>query len=280
VYRAGEPHTVQVAPGVVFRRDETAGVQLLDVDLMTASVRPVVVAGNVERRRNNFVGECKTVREWAGQAGALGGLNAGFFGDTYDERGRRKQIVGLAMMDGRVVAPGGMVPSTRRPGERFLRAAIGFSEQGAPDIAWASGTLRGGVRRYAEPVNPASGTPWRVHGAVACGPRLFVRGQRRITDRDERLISPGKLPRAFAAYDLEDGKPRHLLLGRADGMEFADVADFLSAYFQRAHGAPPHDALCLDGGPSAQLVYRDGGALRDAEATGVLVPTAILLLPR
>lgn len=277
-----EPNEVRVAPGVVFRRDGEAGVQVLDVDLRQASVRPVVVAEGIERRRNNFVGDCRTVREWAERAGALGGLNGGFFGDMYDDRGRRKQIVGLAMVNGEVVAPGGLVASTRQRGERFLRAAIGFAADGTPDIAWASGERSGGARRYAEPVNPGSGTRWRVRSAVACGPRLFVRGQRRITVREERLASPGRLMRAFVAYDVDaENKPRHLLLGRADAMEFEDVADFLTAYFQRTHGTRPHDALCLDGGPSAQMVYRDGsGELRDAEPTGVLVPTAILLLPR
>lgn len=269
---------VMVAPGVVFRRD--SGVQLLDVDLATAAVRPVVVAANVERRRNNFIADAKTVRDWVETTGALGGLNAGFFGHTYDDQGRRKQLVGLTLIDGKVVAPGGFVPSRRNPGQRFLRAAIGFGPSGKPDISWASGTQREGVMRYAAPVNPVRGVRWRVQSAVACGPRLLVRGKRRITDREERLLSPGRLTRAFAAYDLVDGRPRHFVLGRADAMEFTDVADYLIAYFQRAHGTTPYDALCLDGGPSAQLVYRDGTGLRDAEPTGVHVPTAIVLLPK
>lgn len=274
-----QPAAVPVAPGVVFRRDEAAGVQLLEVDLQTAAVQPVLVASAVDRHRNNFVGDARTVREWAERFGAIGGLNGGFFGHTYDDAGRRKQIVGLAIARSRVIAPGGMVSSTRQPGEKFLRAAIGFSEQGVPDIAWAAGALRGPIRRYAEPINPGTGTPWRVGSAVACGPRLFARGALRITDRDERLVSPGKLPRAFAAYDVVNGKPRRLLLGRANAMEFGEVARFLVAYFKRAHGTAPHDALCLDGGPSAQLVYRDGAILHDAEETGVRVPTAILLVP-
>ncbi len=149
-----------------------------------------------------------------------------------------------------------------------------------PDIAWAAGSARVGARRYPEPLNPKNGTPWDVYSAVACGPRLFVRGQRQITDREERLVSPGALPRAFAAYDLVNGRPGHFILGRADAMEFTEVADYLDAYFRRVHGTAPHDALCLDGGPSAQLVYRDGETLLDAEPTGVLVPTAILLLPK
>ena len=70
------------------------------------------------------------------------------------------------------------------------------------------------------------------------------------------------------------------MLGRADAAEYEDVANFLEDYFRRRHGAQVEDAMCLDGGPSAQLVYRDtDGALRDAEPTGVRVPTAILLLP-
>ena len=272
---------VPVVPGAVFRRDLKAEVQLLDVDLATASVRPVVVAENIERRRGNFVGDSRTVRDWAERRGAVGGLNGGFFGDTYDDVGKRKQIVGLAVVEGRTITPGGAVSSTARPGERFLRAAIGFTESGIPDIAWASAAPGRDTLRYPEPINPGRGSPWRVHSAVACGPRLFVRGSRRITNREERLMSPGRLIRAFAAYDLVDGKPRHFVLGRADAMEFEDVADYLETYYQQMHGTTPHDALCLDGGQSAQVVYRGkGGVLHDAEPTGVLVPTAILLVPK
>jgi hypothetical protein len=273
-----EAAEVDVAPGVLFRRDGAAGVQILDVDLAESSVRPVVVAANTERQRNNVIGNAKTVREWAEQAGALGGMNAGFFGDTYDERGRRKQIVGLTLVDGRVVAPSTVV--TSREGKRFVRAAVGFGPSGTPDIAWASGTARTGPLRHSEVAEPAPGTPWQVRWAVACGPRLFVRGERRVTDREERLVSPGRLSRAFVAYDVVNGRPRHLVLGRADAMEFADVADYLASYFARHHGTSARDALCLDGGPSAQIVYRDGSGLQDAEPTGVLVPTAILLVPK
>jgi hypothetical protein len=62
-------------------------------------------------------------------------------------------------------------------------------------------------------------------------------------------------------------------------MEFTDVATYLTDYFARAHQSSPREAMCLDGGPSAQLVYRANGALVDVEPTGVLVPTAILLVP-
>jgi hypothetical protein len=276
-----EPDEARLAPGVFFRRERAAGAQVVDVDLSRAPVRATVVAEGVEPVRNNLVGDCRTVPEWAERRGAVAGLNGGFFGHTYDDRGRRKQIMGLAVSGGNVVAPGGIVHSRTTPGERFLRAAIGFRADGTPDIAWAAGARGGRLLRYGEPVNPGNGAPWRVTSAVACGPRLFVRGERRITDREERLASNRELPRAFAAYDLVNGKPDHFVIGRADDMEFEQVADFLAAYFRRRHGTAPYDALCLDGGPSAQLVYRDeAGTLHDAEPTGVLVPTVLLLLPK
>lgn len=274
------PPLVNVAPGVVFRRDADAGIQVLDIDLAAAPVRPVIVADNIERRRNNFIGDAKTVAAWAEQHDALGGMNGGYFGEKYDSVGRRKQIVGLAMVNGKVIAPGGFAVPARAKNVRLLRSALGFTNDGLPDIAWATGTLSGTLRRYDQPVNPTSSSAWPVRAAVACGPRLFVRGRQRITDREERLVSPGRLMRAFVAYDHVEGKPRHLVFGRADAAEYAALADYLTTYFKKTHGTTPHDAMCLDGGPSAQLVYRDNNTLRDAEPTGVLVPTAILLIPK
>jgi hypothetical protein len=271
---------VDVAPGIVFRRDPIASVELLDVDLQTANVRPAIVAKNVERIRNNFVADAKSVPQWAEEYGAIGGMNAGFFGDTYDQLGHRKQIVGLAIVDGKVVAPGSLVSSKRNPGERFLRSVVGFTRDGEPEITWATGTVKGTIRRYDSPVNPDSGLAWSPQSAVACGPHLFKNGLHNITKQEERLHSPGRLNRAFIAYDIENGKPRHFVMGRADAMEFEDIATYLSAYFDRVHHTRPEEGMCLDGGPSAQLVYRKDGRLEDAEPTGVLVPTALLLLPK
>ncbi|MBC8103353.1 MAG: phosphodiester glycosidase family protein [Cytophagales bacterium] len=275
------PAAIEVAPGITFRRDQKAGVQLLDIDLTMAKMRPVVAARGVENRGGNFVGDAKTVREWAAQRGAIAGINGGFFGDTYDQIGRRKQIVQLAVMDGKVIAPGSVTLSSGGT-ERYTRSAIGFSKEGVPSMVWGTGTAKMGPRQRRDPTSPESSRPWPVAQALACGPRLFSSGKRHITDREERLKSPGRLPRAFVAYDQENGAPRHLILGRADAMEFSRVADYLAAYFPEAHGTTPREAMCLDGGPSAQVVYRDPDSrtLTDAEPTGVLVPTAILILPR
>lgn len=276
-----QPNTVEVVPGVTFRRDASAGVQLLDTDLWEANVYPVVVATNVERIRNNFVGDAQTVRTWAEKYRAIGGINGGFFGDTYDQVGHRKQIVNLAVVDGKVIAPNDFVNSSKNPGERFLRSVFGVSNEGVPRITWATGNLKSAaLKRYEEPLNPPEGQIWRVRSAVACGPHLFSDGAQRVTAKEERLHSPGRLSRAFVAYDQENGRPRHLVIGRADGMEYDQVAAYLADYFSRVHKSSPRDAMCLDGGPSAQLVYQNEGRLEDAEPTGVLVPTALLLLPR
>lgn len=280
----GVDKDVTVSPGVVFARTGTAGdgFQTLIVDLATTSVRPVIVAQNVSRDKNNFVGDAFTVREWCEKNGAVGGLNGGYFGVTYDEIGSRKQIVQLAVVDGKVVAPGSDTPSSRTPGERYLRSVVGFYADGRPEITWATGTVKNVIRTYEAPTNPSRRRTWTgVRYAVACGPRLFAAGKRRITDNEERLVSPGNLIRAFVAYDVDAaGKPAHFLMGRADSATYAEVADFLEQYFGKHFRSTPREAMCLDGGSSGQLVYRSEQTLVDAEPTGVRVPTALLLIPR
>ncbi|MBC8141327.1 MAG: phosphodiester glycosidase family protein [Armatimonadetes bacterium] len=271
---------VTVTPGVVFERH--TGFQTLAVDLDKANVVPAVVAQNVTRQGNNFVGDAFTVRDWCEKRGAVAGINGGFFGQSYDDLGTRKQIVQLCVVDGKVVAPGSDTPSTRTPGERYLRSAIGFHADGTPEIVWATGTVKNVIRAYGSPTNPDTKQTWaNLRSAVACGPRLYAGGVRRISDKEERLVSEPALIRAFVAYDTGDtGKPRHFVMGRADAATYAQVADFLAVFYKKQYGTEPIEAMCLDGGSSGQIVYEKNGRLVDAEATGVRVPTAILLLPR
>ena len=271
---------VKVAPGVVFERDENAGIQVLTVDLQTAHVRPVIALANVERVRNNFVGDAKTVREWAGENHAVAGINANFFGETYDTLGHRKQIVGLAIANGTVVAPGSMAEGRSLPHTRRVRSVFGVNAQNEPEIAWATGTKKSGPRKYPSPVDPDTSFVWPVRFAAACGPRLWANGAVHLGDREEWLVDSHRASRAFVAYDMENGKPAHLLLGRADASDYAGVAAYLEVYFKREFHSVPHEAMCFDGGPSAQLVYQNNGRLEDAQATGVLVPTALLLVPK
>ncbi len=273
-----------VAPGVTFARTGATGngFQTIAVDLATAAVRPVIAAQNVSREKNNFVGDAFTVRDWCEKRGAIGGLNGGFFGTSYDEIGSRKQIVQLAVIEGKVVAPGSDIPSSRTPGERYLRSAIGFTSNGTPEIAWATGTVKNVIRAYGSPTNPDRKKSWNdIRYAVACGPRLYAAGVRRIMDKEERLVSPDPLIRAFVAYDTNgSGIPLHFVMGRADSATYAQVTDFLERFFTEQYHSKPEEAMCLDGGSSGQLVYRSHGKLIDAEPTGVRVPTAVLLVPK
>lgn len=268
-----------LAEGVRFVHDTDTHVQWLEIDLRVASVRPVVVAQNIRKQGNNYVGDSHTVLDWARLHNAIGGINGGFFGETYDSAGTRKQIVQLTVVGQNVVTPGSSTLSTRIPGERYLRSAIGFLGDGQPQIVWASGNNRVGAQRSDSAINPTRIRPWNVHSAVACGPRLFHTGQRRIADRQERLVSPGKVPRVFVAYDGDGTRATHLILGRADAMDYSDIADFLETHFRKTYGAPVREAMCLDGGSSAQMVYRFENREHDIAPTGVRVPTALLLLP-
>ncbi len=275
---------VAVAPGVAFDRSGAPGdgFQTITVDLAKADFRPVVVASNVSRQGDAFVGDAFVVRDWCEKKGAIGGMNGGYFGKTYDETGSRKQIIQLAVVEGRVVAPGSDMASSRTPGERYLRSAIGFDADGTPEIAWATGTVKNVVRAYGSPTNPDQRKSWgKVRYAVACGPRLYAGGVERITDKEERLVSGARTIRAFVAYDADDdGKPLHFVMGRADAATYTEVASFLSRFFAARYQTRPQEAMCLDGGSSSQLVYRGAKGLVDAEPTGVRVPTALLLLPK
>jgi exopolysaccharide biosynthesis protein len=264
----GEPPTeITVTDGVIFRTNKALGVQTLTVDLSIAKVRPMVVAEHLEHPRNNVVGDANTVLDWARKYNAVAGVNAGFFGDTYDSLGRRKQLVQLCILDSKVVAPGTPIGTS-------LRSAIGFSASGKPEIAWVAGTEQTGIRRFEKPVKTKTGTTWRMESAVAAGPRLIHREKIDISDRAERLLSDFKTTRLAVAIS-----DQYLIFCRADAMTYGELARYLTDYFKTTLQTRPSEALCLDGGPSAQLVYQDGDVLKDVDPTGVQVPTAILLVP-
>lgn len=264
------PQEQELVPGVVFRRDTTQGTQTLTIERAIAQVRPVVVAENLEKIRNNTVGDAHTVQEWARKYDAIAGVNGGFFGETYDSLGRRKQLVQLCVVEGKVVAPGAPVGSA-------LRSGIGFTGSGEPEISWVVGNEKSGALRYERPVKSKQAVTWRMESAVAAGPRLIHRGKIDIADRAEKLVSDVRVTRMAVAFN-----ERYLVFCRADAMTYGELARSLVEFYKKQLQSAPDEALCLDGGPSAQLVYRGPGSgpLQDVEPTGVQVPSAILLLPR
>ena len=229
-------------------------------------------------------GAAHTVHDWCVQEHALGGVNGGFFGKTF---GDSKEIMGLLMTEGQVRNAGRKVRSPSNPSNQFVRAALGFTASGTPRIGWLTSDRDNGVHAVNQPLNPTTNQVWNLRSALACGPRLIADGTTVITDRQERLVSPRSLPRTFVAYDVEGvgrkARPRHLVMGVAMEMTFADVAACMQRYFRTVHHTQCADALCLDGGSSSQLIYRDArkpnipDAYIDARPGFVTVPTALLI---
>ncbi len=271
------PPAAQPAPGIAIRTRTFAGsdVALIDVDLRAPGIRVEVAADDVRPGRGTATGACYTVPEWLERTGAAAGINGGFFGRTV--AADRKEIVGLLRREGVSRSRALTYRSTRRPGERYCHAAFGLHPDGTPDIQWATSSRSGAPRAHPAPILAGDGDPWPVQEAVACGPVLVRGGAVRVTDRDERLVSPGALPRTFLGYTQEAGRPRYLVLVTATGLTFEDAAAFLMEYCRAEHGVPCWDAMALDGGGSTQLAYREGGQIQSPIAAPTTVPTAILV---
>lgn len=268
---------------------------VLDVDLGSPTVHLEVTAdGPVRRKGGKVFGVSHTVRDWCMMNRAIAGVNGGFFGQT---DGVNKQAEGLLVVDGKVYNSGRWIKSTRRPGEQFLRCALGIRRDGLPQIGWATCQPDGEMLMYDRPLSPAGSRNINISSAVACGPRLVVAGREEVSDDKERLVSALALPRTFVAYDCvtdtQSGsrKPRHFVMGIAMQMTYHEVAQFLQNYFRKQHSVECAEAMCLDGGSSSQLVYytpaqsnrsHDGSASPDgdwidARPSHVTVPTALLV---
>lgn len=268
------------ARGVLYRRQvyRCARVDLLDVDLDTPGVsvrvharRPVPGAGGWR------VADAFTLPVWCRLAGAVGGVNGGFFGQEVAPG--RKEVIGLLQVDGRVQAPAALY---RSRGDRriiYAHSAFGVGADGRPLIDWVVSDRHNRRRLlcYARPEGLRDGRPWRSQSALAGGPRLIHRGRVAVAARAERLASPGALPRTFVGYAVSRHGARHLILATASAFAYADAAGFLQEYFRREYGVSCDEATCLDGGPSSQLAYRAGRAVRSGLETDTAVPTCVLV---
>jgi exopolysaccharide biosynthesis protein len=273
---------VRVADGVVYRtfgaHDPMARgteVWLIDIDLSRPGVQVSVAAHGLRRGEAPATGDARTAAEWCAGTGAVAAVNGGYFGAGDDAR---KEIVGLLVQRGRVVSSA----SVRR-GDRgsYVRSVFGASSRGVPAIRWATGS-RGAVRLrgHRGPTDAASAGAWSPASAVGCGPRLISGGKVKVADRAERLVSPGRVPRTFVGYSLSRGRPAHLVLAVGQRMDYADAAAFLKAYFRGFHRAACAEAMCVDGGGSSQMAYREGEHIRMPISSLVTTPTAIVVRVR
>ena len=276
------PSSARPAPGVVVR--ELSGglgsVRVIDVDLTEPGIRLEVAAEDIALRGGAITGRARPLPDWLQATGAVAGVNGGFFGQSVGDDHR--VIVGLLKRRGRVRVA---APRYRARGSRqqYARSALGFTRRGRPRMAWVTSRAcePQALVRHPQPEFTGPGEPWEVNQAVACGPRLIRAGQETVTYREERLASPGPLPRTFVGFGGPEGRPSRLVLCAADGMEFEDCARFLTEYFRDQHGMPCQEGMCLDGGASTQAAWKqDGGGSAEVEAapdSGTPVPTAILV---
>ena len=105
---------------------------------------------------------------------------------------------------------------------------------------------------------------------------LIYDGVINVTDREERLVSEGPLPRTFVAYD---NPRRHFIVGTASAITFDDLAVFIKSYFPKHDGTQVEAAMCVDGGASSQMSYLNKGAVKTPRDTDVAVPDCVMIVP-
>lgn len=274
-----------LAPGVIHHAiplTPDTGIDVVDLDLDHTQARWTIETHGIQMASGRVVGQAWTPRDWLTRLGGLAAVNGGYFGEYEDTQGR-KDFVGLLVQKGRVrhAAPplhGSGSPTIRRG--QYVRSAFGLTADGTPRIVWAATDAGRPQSLHVFPAPMSDrGAEWRVADAVGCGPTLISGGRIVVTQYGERLASPGPRPRTFVAYDMVNGRPKHLLVGTASGADFHALAAFLAGYFPRYDGTRAEAAMCLDGGASTQMTYRMNGALQSPRETGVTVPDALVLLP-
>jgi hypothetical protein len=188
-------------------------------------------------------------------------------------------VIGLLQVDGQVQAPAALYRSRTDRRVTYAHSAFGVAPDGFPMIGWVVSDRRDRrrLRGYSRPEALRDGQPWRSRSALAGGPRLIHRGRIAVAARPERLASPGALPRTFVGFAVSRAGRRHLVLATASAFAYADAACFLQDYFRREYGIACEEATCLDGGPSSQLAYRAGRAIRSGLEAGTAVPTCVLV---
>jgi Phosphodiester glycosidase len=257
---------------------------VIDVDFARSRYRPYVASDSTGRRHGGTLsGKAHTVLDWCMKTGSPAGVNGGYFGAT---AGEYREIEGLLISGGKSLGAAHWIhPSSGK--EAYTRTAFAIDQHGNPAIGWAISSGAGRITLYPSPNEGSKGRGLNPESAVSCGPRLICAGREYVSDKSERLVSARALPRTFLAYDLVHDKPRHFVMGIAMTMTYADAARFLKEYFQRQHHTTCAEAMCLDGGSSSQLVYKDSrkgsgrseNQLIDTRPSLVPVPTAILLKP-
>jgi hypothetical protein len=278
---AGEP----LARGVIhyaIPTGDSSGIDIIDLDLTKSAAHLAVGAEGIREDGGSVVGNPLTPTMWV-KRGALAAVNGGYFGDDH---GSSKEVVGLLVVNGRVrhaapalVGHGGEGLSAGH----YVRSAFGLMSGGVPEITWAASEPGKPqiLRSYstATPTSLMSGRPWRPRAAIGCGPTLIHNGRSIASDRKERLVSEGQLPRTFVAYDRVDGRPRHVIVGITNAATFDELTAYIRDYFPKYDHTRVWAAMCFDGGSSTQMTYKIDGNLTAPRETEVGVTDCLLVMP-
>ncbi len=280
---SGNGEVVRVARGVHYRAipendplTNGSPVWLVEAELGIPGPVIRVVSSGLRERESPRYGDCHVAALWCATTGAVAAINGGYFGDGDD---KRKEIVGLLVGDRMVLSSGSQRRGSRGP---YVRSVFGVGLDGSPGIRWATGRRgsKADLQWYSDPEQSQASGTWSVREAVGCGPTLVVGGKVRVTDRQERLVSPGRLPRTFIGYSSRSGKPDRLVMAVGQAMEYSDAAAFMAGYFRRELKTECERAMCLDGGASSQIACVADGNVVEPYAAYVKVPTAVAIKAR
>lgn len=253
------------------------------VPLRAWHVRVRVADPRVEARVAAAVDEDlrETPTEFARRTGARVVVNAGYFRIDLDPATH----IGLLLVDRELVSPA--LRSVLRDDRRYYlaRAALGFMEDGRPDVAWVS-SRDGLLYEWPEPPANAPGrpienldlddlAPWPARHAVAAGPVLIHAGEIRITSREEVFFGstiPDVHPRTAACVTAEGDLILLVVDGRQRDSRGADLVELANILLD----LECVEAVNLDGGGSAtlvidgELVNRPGGDTVEREIMSAL----------
>ena len=278
--RASSAESKGLAKGVtLFRlKHGAATMRALRIDLGQPGIRVEVTAEDIAFRSGLITGRARSLPDWIARKGAVAGVNGGFFGKSVGEE--YKEIVGLCKIDGKVRVAGPTFRS-RRTGKSYVHSAFGLTRDSEARIDWVN-SVKGSpqaLRSHASAEVTGRDAEWTVWQAVACGPRLVHDGKPKVAAKEERLSSPGELPRTFLGIGGE-GPKRRLVLAIADGAEFETCAAFITDFFRDRCGVPCDEAMALDGGASTAMAWRERSTVDVSPPLAATVPTAILVYSR
>lgn len=224
----------------------------------------------------------ETVSDFARQLGACVAVNGGYF--AMDQTPSRHR--GLLLADGTLWEP--PTPSIIWDTLRYetARAALGFSDDDAVEIAWVA-SRRDTLFAWAEPPPHQSGQPadplrradatiWEVRDALAAGPRLVAAGEVRVSLEEEGFFGSylrEAHPRTAAGITADGALILMVVDGRQGDSRGATLDELAGLLLQV--GAV--DALNLDGGGSSALVVngtlvnRPTGGTSEREVMSALV---------